>query len=185
MNAASMDSIGGPSVPARASPPAHPSRAETFKATQRAERAEKAYEKHAWIIFFVLGFLAAFASRSQLLGMSPNPPSPEVTTGLTMDQIATRIPGIVDYIGSIDRQLGNFMLATGVLVIAIAAVPYRRGEKWAWYTCWTIPILVVIQLANSFLSTPGGGLGWQLDFAFIFVALVALLMPYRKFFAKK
>ena len=148
-------------------------------------RVENAYEKHAWIIFFVFGLLAAIASRGQLLGMSPNPPSSEVTTGLTLDQIAARTPGILDYIGSIDRQLGNFMLATGVLVMGIAAFPYRRGEKWAWYTCWIIPILVIIQIVNSFLSTPGGGLGWQLDFAFIFVALAGLFMPYRKFFPKE
>jgi len=148
-------------------------------------RAEKSYKKHAWIIFFIFGLLAAIASQGQLLGGSPDPPSAKVTTGLTLDQIAARIPGILDYIGSIDRQLGNFMLATGVMIMAIAAVPYRRGEKWAWYTCWIIPILVVIQLANSFLSTPGGGLGWQLDFAFIFVALAGLFLPYRKFFPKK
>ena len=146
---------------------------------------EKGYEKHAWIIIFVFGLLAAISSRGQLLGMSPNPPSAEVTTGLTLDQIAARTPGILDYVASIDRQLGNFMLATGVLVTAIAAVPYRRGDRWAWYTCWIIPILIVIQLANSFLSTPGGGLGWQLDLAFIFVILASLFLPYRKFFPKK
>ena len=147
--------------------------------------AKKSYQKHAWIIIFTFGLLAAIASRGELLGTSPNPPSSEVTTGLTLDQIAARTPGILDYVGSIDRQLGNFMLATGVLVMGIAAFPYRRGEKWAWYTCWIIPILIIIQLVNSFLSTPGGGLGWQLDFGFIFVLLAGLFLPYRRFFPKE
>ena len=148
-------------------------------------RTEKAYEKHAWTIFFVLGFLAAFASQGQLLGMSPDPPSPEVTTGLTLDQIAARIPGILDYIGSIDRQLGNFMLGFGVLTMGIAAVPFRRGETWAWYILWIWPVVLVIQTVNSFLSTPGGGPGWQLDFAFILVLSAALLISLPSFFAKK
>jgi len=148
-------------------------------------RTEKAYEKHVWIIFFVLGFLVAFASQGQLLGMSPNPPSTEVTTGLTMEQIATRIPGILDYIASIDRQLGNFMLGFGVLTMGIAAVPFRKGEKWAWYILWIWPVVLVIQTVNSFLSTPGGGPGWQLDFAFIFVLSAALLISLPSFFAKK
>ncbi len=148
-------------------------------------RTTKAFEKYAWTIFFVLGFLTALASIGQLLGMSPNPPSPEVTTGLTMDQIATRIPGILNYIASIDRQLGNFMLGFGVLTMGIAAVPFRRGERWAWHVLWSWPVVLVIQTVNSFLSTPGGGLGWQFDFAFIFVLSAALLISLRMFFTKK
>ena len=115
-----------------------------------------------------------------LLGIPPNPPSPESTSGLTLDQIATRIPGILNYVSGIARQLGNFMLAMGVLIMGIAPVPFRKGEKWAWYISWIIPVLLVIQLANS-----EGGYLWQLDFAFIFVVLAGLFLPYRKFFPKK
>ena len=114
-----------------------------------APGAEKAYQKNAWIIIFVFGLLSAISSPIGFLGMPPNPPSPEGTTGLTLNQIAVRIPGIMDFIGSVARQLGNYMLAVGVLIMGIAAVPYRKGEKWAWYLSWIIPVLIVIQLANS------------------------------------
>ena len=150
-----------------------------------APRAEKAYEKYAWTIFFVFGLLWVVASRTQLSGMPPNPPSSEVTTGLTLDQLASRVPGIMNYIAGVDRQMGNFMLTMGVLMMGIAGVPYRKGEKWAWYIFWILPVLLVIQTVNSFLSTPGGGLGWQLDFGFIFVLLAGLFLPYRKFFPKE
>ncbi len=145
-------------------------------------RAERLYERHAWVVFFVFGLLAALGSSIGLMGIPPNPPSPETTTGLTLQEIASRVPGILGYVGGISRQLGNFMLATGVLLMGIAAAPYRRGEKWAWYTCWIIPVLLVVQLVNG-LST-GGDL-WQLDFGFIFVALAGLFLPYRKFFPRK
>ncbi|QQG48896.1 MAG: hypothetical protein HY247_00840 [archaeon] len=148
-------------------------------------RTEKAYVKYAWVIFFIFGLLSVISSPIGLLGIPPNPPSPESATGLTSSQIAARIPGISDYIGSIARQLGNFMLAMGVLTMGIAAVPFRRGEKWAWYIFWILPILLIIQLTNSFLSTPGGGFGWQFDFAFIFIILLGLFLPYRKFFPKR
>jgi hypothetical protein len=140
---------------------------------------EKGYVKYAWIIFFVFGFLTVIAAPINLLGKPPNPPSPKTLTGLTLEEMNARIPGILGYVSSISTQLGNFMLAMGVLLMGIAAVPYRKGEKWAWYTCWIIPILLVIQLVNS-----RGGLGWQADFAGIFVALAGLFMPYRKFFPK-
>ena len=141
----------------------------------------KAYERYAWIIFFVYGLLPVMIAPIHLLsGLPPDPPSPEGMTGLTLDEIAVRIPGIIGYIRSISVQLFNFMLAMGVLVMAIAAVPYRKGEKWAWYAFWILPTNLVIQLANS-----RGGFRWQVDLAFIFVILIGLIIPYRKFFPRK
>ena len=143
---------------------------------------EKGYQKYAWIILFVFGLLAVIASPINLLGRPPNPPSPESTTGLTLDEIGARIPGILGFISGISRQLGNFLLAMGVLIMGIGAVPYRRGERWAWYVCWIIPVNLVIQLANSFAT---GGFLWQVDFAGLIVVLAGLFMPYRKFFPKE
>ena len=142
--------------------------------------AEKSYPKYAWIINFVVGLLLVISSPIGLSGIPPNPPSPEGTTGLTLDQIAARIPGMMAYISSIARQLGNFMLAMGVMIMGIAAVPHRRGEKWAWYVSWILPVVIIIQLINS-----NGGYLLQLDFAFMFIVLAGLFLPYRKFFPKK
>ena len=104
---------------------------------------------------------------------------------MTLDQLISRVPGIMNYIAGIDRQMGNFMLAMGALIMGIATVPYRKGERWAWYISWILPVVLVVQLVNSFLSTPGGGFGWQFDFAFMFVLLAGLFLPYRKFFPNK
>jgi len=147
-----------------------------------APRGEKAYERHAWLVFFVFGLLAVISSPIGLLGMPPNPPSPVITTGLSLDEMAARIPGILDYIGGISRQLGNFMLATGVMLTGIAAVPYRKGERWAWYVAWILPVVLIIQIANSL---PTGGYLVELDLAFLPVALAGLFLPYRKFFPKQ
>ncbi len=141
---------------------------------------EKLYEKYAWIIFFGYGFLAVIAALIILLGTPVNPPSPEGMTGLTLAEMGARIPGLLGFISSISTQLGNFMLGYGVLIMGVAAIPYRKGEKWAWYTFWILLVNVCIQLANS-----RGGYLWQLDFAFIFVVLAGLFMPYRKFFLKQ
>jgi hypothetical protein len=141
---------------------------------------EKWYVKFAWVIFFVFGFLNVIAAPINLLGTPPNPPSPEGMTGLTLAGMDAKIPGMLGYISSISVQLGNFLLVTGVLIMGIAAIPYKKGEKWAWYILWIIPVFLVIQLINS-----RGGFGWQADFAFIFVALAGLFMPFRKFFPKE
>ena len=139
--------------------------------------AEKWYVRYPWIIFFLFGLLTVMAAPINLLGTPPNPPSPEAATGLSRAEMGAQMPGILDYIAGISRQLGNFMLAMGVLLMGVAAFPYRQGEKWAWYVSWIVPVLLLIQLANS-----RGGLGWQADVAFLILAVVALLLPYRKFF---
>jgi hypothetical protein len=108
----------------------------------------------AWIIFLVFGALTVLAAPINLLGHPPNPPSPERSTGLTAETIEARVPGMAEYIGSISRQMGNFMLAFGVLLMGVAAGPFRRGERWAWYVSWSVPLLLLIQLLNS-----RGGLG--------------------------
>ncbi|MDP9321497.1 MAG: hypothetical protein M3P16_10440 [Chloroflexota bacterium] len=137
------------------------------------------FQKHAWLIFFILGIGAVIAAPIQLAGNPPDPPSAEGTTGLTADEIAERVPGMPRYISSISRQLGNFMLAFGVLLMAISAVPFRRGERWAWFSLWVAPVLLAIQFLNSH-----GGLGWQFDLALVPVTLAGLLVPYRKFFPR-
>ena len=141
---------------------------------------EKRYQKYAWIIFFVYGLLPVMTAPILLLGKPPDPPSPEGMTGLTLDQIGVQIPGMLNYISSISVQLGNFLLGLGVLIMAIAAAPYKKGEKWAWFAFWILPANLFIQLANS-----RGGFAWQLDVAFLVVILAGLFLPYRKFFPKQ
>ena len=149
--------------------------------------AEKWYAKYAWVIFVVFGMGAAFGGLMILAGVvQVDPPSAQRTTGLTLDQLASRVPGMGAYVSGLARQLGNFMIAMGVLLTAVAAVPFRRGERWAWHACLIVPVLVLIQLANSFAiyDFASGGFLWQLDLASLLVALAGLLMPLRIFFPK-
>jgi len=136
--------------------------------------------KRAWLIFLLLGVAFVAAAPINLLGRPPDPPSPEGTTGLTLAEISARIPGMSTYIGSIARQMGNFMLAMGILMAAIAAGPFRKGERWAWYSMWTAPVLLTIQFINSRF-----GLGWQADLGLIPVTIGGLLATYRRAFEEK
>lgn len=148
---------------------------------------EKGYAKHVWIIFLVFGIGAVTAGLSILASViQVDPPSAERTTGLTLDQLAARVPGIDAYVSGLARQLGNFMIAMGVLLTGIAAVPFRRGDRWAWYACLIMPVLVGVQLANSFAiyNFTSGGFLWQWDLVSLVVVLAGLVMSYRTFFPK-
>jgi general stress protein CsbA len=162
------------------------------KTTQRGEAmdasVEKGFAKHVWIVFLTFGLGAVIAGLSIVAGVvQVDPPSAERTTSLTLDQLAARVPGIESYVSGLTRQLGNFMIAMGVLLATIAAIPYRRGDKWAWYACLVMPIVLAVQLANSFAiyHFTSGGFLWELDLVSLAVVLAGLFMSYRTFFPKE
>jgi hypothetical protein len=70
-----------------------------------------------------------------------------------------------------------------LLVLAITLTGYRRGEKWAWYTMWLVPALLVGQgLFNSvFLNDFKEMLSW---IPITTLSLLGLFLPYRKFFPR-
>jgi uncharacterized membrane protein HdeD (DUF308 family) len=142
----------------------------------------RGWERHAWWLFFIFGLLVIIAAPINLTGNPPDPPSPQSTTGMSLSEMKVKMPGLDVYLDSIARQLGNFMLTAGVLLTGMAAFPYRKGERWAWFAAWTVPVLLAIQLGNGIRS---GGLGWQVDAAFIPVALAGLLLPFRRFFPRR
>lgn len=127
-------------------------------------------------MFLLLGLGAVLAAPIMLLGNPPEPPSSEQMTGHSLSEIDALIPGIREYVGSISIQMGNFMLAMGVMLSAIAAGPLRRGERWAWLTVWIVPMLLLVQFVNS-----NFGLGWQADLGLIPITVAALLVsrPHR------
>jgi hypothetical protein len=80
-------------------------------------------------------------------------------------------------------SLGNLKISWSLFLIAITLTGYRKGEKWAWYTMWLAPAILVCQaiLDATFLGDVNQVLKW---IPITFLSLVGLLLPYRKFFPK-
>jgi hypothetical protein len=66
--------------------------------------------------------------------------------------------------------IGFFLFAVVTIVI-----PYRRGERWAWFALWMLPLLWLSQ----FVLSPD--LSYYLVLAII--STVGLILPYRRFFS--
>lgn len=85
------------------------------------------------------------------------------------------------------RTLGIFLLTYSLLIVAISVKSYRNGEKWAWYTFWVLPVIsygltLVREIVFGVPLTEMVGL---LNIILGIVALLGLLLPYRKFFPRK
>lgn len=146
-------------------------------------RAEKAYEKHAWIILFALGIIGFVLGLT--LTILPEPidaPGTKNLTGATWEEIVVASPGAAALTRYFVRVGGIALVGFSILSMAISAVSYRKGERWAWYVLW---VNVIILLGYITTNLSAGGSFWLPFTVFFIIALIALLLPYRKFFPRK
>src|SRR5712691_11738876 len=153
----------------------------------------KGYGKYGWIILFVFWALHLtlsardfFPSLQDLcLACVPGAQTQiQAVTGLTWSQLVSVDPKFASFLGStlIDDGISGVGLALFGMVVSMTG--YRRGEKWAWYVSWSMPIGILAAQLNVYALT-GSIMVIYLAIAFIIVSLLALLLPYRQFFPRK
>jgi len=135
---------------------------------------KKAYQKHAWLILFALGMF-------YLLGAFTH------VTGLSLEDLSKELqatsPTIADFVRFTDREAGIDLAGFAILAMVIAAGSYRKGERWAWYVLWILPLHMLALAANSLIAGQTFGLGFSVPF--VILAVLGLLLPYRTFFPTK
>ena len=149
-----------------------------------AVKAEKAYEKHAWILLFALGMVAlAYGIYFLVVGIPPDAQLVKKITGITWNELVASEPGATAFLRTETfRVLGLTLIGLGIFGMAVASIPFRRGEKWAWYVSLYIPVYFAAFVANNLTL---GGSFWQMLVAFLIISLLGLLLPYKKFFPRK
>ena len=45
--------------------------------------------------------------------------------------------------------LGTALVGFNILALVMILIPYRRGERWAWFTLWMLPLLWLSQFVFS------------------------------------
>jgi len=76
---------------------------------------------------------------------------------------------------SIMGAWGVTWVGFNVLALIVTLIPYRRHERWAWFTLWILPLGGVSQ----FVLLP--------DVSYLmlaFLTTVGLILPYRRFFSR-
>ncbi len=122
---------------------------------------EKAYEKHAWILLFALGVgtalfaVGAFAQGGDF-GVFPD-----------------------------TREFGVAVLGWSIFILALSGVSYRRGERWAWYAFWYLPVAFAVLAAHDLSVGGSKGQFVAMPLLFLAISLLGLLLPYRKFFPQQ
>lgn len=151
--------------------------------------AERAYERHAWIVLFAVGIIfALFGAGDMVSGVFADPAIAEGITGMTPEELQAADPATFGLLNVQVRTAGAGLMVMGLLAAAIAAKAFRAEERWAWYALWTLPLLNVLIFVFMYVSVDfeTGVLPPPLLSAPIFLAItvVDLLLPIRRFFPK-
>jgi hypothetical protein len=156
-------------------------------------KAAKAYERYAWTLLFlfwalhlVLSVRDFFPSLQDFcLACLPGAQTAiQSSTSMSWSQLVSTSPRLASFLAStlVDDGISGVSLAVFGMIVSLTS--FRRGEKWAWYVSWSMPIGILAAQLNLYLLT-GSVLVIVLAIVFALVSLLALLLPYRQFFPKK
>jgi hypothetical protein len=145
---------------------------------------ERGYVKYGWVVYLFLGLLWLVVGLTQVFnpdGLLEN--EAQHVTDMSLSELEASSPEATELVRFLIGAVGMLKTSWSFLVLAITLTGYRRGEKWAWYTLWLVPALLVGQgLFNSvFLGDFKEMLQW---IPITTVSLLGLLLPYRKFFPR-
>jgi hypothetical protein len=145
----------------------------------------KVYEKYAWVIllalgllWLVVGFVAVFQPEGIFEGDAQS------VTNMPWSELKASSPRATDFVIFVYGQMGLLKISWSFFVLAITLTGYRKGEKWAWYIMWFVPVLLVSDAVFSVVFI--GDVSQTLQFIPItIITLIGLLLPYRRFFPSK
>ena len=156
-------------------------------------RTPKAYEKYAWTLLFIFWTLHLVLSvrdffpslQDFCLACLPGAKTAiQTSTDMSWSQLASTNPRLASFLASI--LIGDGISGAGLAVLGmiVSLTSFRRGEKWAWYVSWSMPMGILAAQLNVYLLT-GSIMVIVLAVVFVLVSLLALFLPYRQFFPGK
>ena len=145
-------------------------------------KKERAREKYGWVVYLFLGLLWVVYGLTQVFNPG-NLRDAQHITGLSLSELEVKSPEATELVYFLYGALGLLKTNWSLLVLAITLTGYRRGEKWAWYTMWLVPLTLVGQ--GLWYSVYLGDFNEMLPWIPITtVSLVGLFLPFRKFFPR-
>lgn len=140
----------------------------------------------AWVLLLVDGVLLGCGSLFWLgRGRFFDDAIYEKVGGASWPSLSAIAPSVERVASVAVRLVGVVGLCASILVIAVAMTSYRRGDRWAWYAMWALPLYCSLDTATlaSYRALTPTAAAWNL--ALFTIALLALVAPYRRFFGAR
>ena len=138
-----------------------------------------------WVLHLVLSVRDFFPSLLDVCLCLPGGQTPIISsTGMTWAQLASSNPRFASFLASTLVDDGISGVGLAVFGMIVSATGYRKGEKWAWYVSWSMPVGILAAQLNIYQLT-GSTMILVLAVIFTIVSLLALFLPLRQFFPKQ
>jgi hypothetical protein len=150
-------------------------------------RSPSVYQKYAWTLLFVFWALYLVLSvrdffpslQDFCIACLPGAETAiQSSTGMSWSQLAATNPRFASFLASTLADDGISGVGLAVFGMVVSLTSFRRGEKWAWYVSWSMPIGILAAQLNLYLLTESV-LVIVLGVVFVLVSLLALFLPYR------
>jgi hypothetical protein len=131
-----------------------------------------------WVSWGLLTLVSTFVALSALwVALTPAGDQTELA-GRTWAQFASQDPEVAYLFSRQLKTLGSLGAGFGLLAAVVSVIPYRHGERWAWYALWLFPVTIGVVAARMLVDQYPAGYYYA---GITTVALVALLIPVRTF----
>ena len=101
-------------------------------------------ERHSWFgLLFLAIVIVLFGVMDIASGAAADPAIPLGLTGLTIAELEAESGAAYRMFDFFTRVNGWSLVLMGLLMIAIVCIPFRRSERWAWWTMWLLPAWAV------------------------------------------
>jgi hypothetical protein len=102
--------------------------------------------------------------------------------GVTVSQIRDFSPNLMVVIQNLIQIVGLYLLIAALSICFISILPYRKGEKWAWYAMLVLGGTFMIGSQILFITTYSV-LG-ILDITLLILWIIGLALPVKEILSK-
>ena len=140
------------------------------------------------VFLFSLGILGVLSGLRRMLFPSlPNLFSPTLSIdeeflGVTVSQIRDFSPKLMVVIQNLIQIVGLYLLIAALSICFISILPYRKGEKWAWYAMLVLGGTFMIGGQILFITTYSV-LG-IVDITLVILWIIGLGLPAKEILSK-
>ena len=129
----------------------------------------------SWIILAVVATLTILSGL--YVGLTPVGSQTELS-GRTWEEFAMADPEVARIYSMDLALLGITLTAFGILGTIVSLIPYRRGERWAWFALWLIPLvhggMALRMLIDQYAAA-------YVYLGLFVISLIGILIPIRRF----
>ena len=154
-------------------------------------KTETFFERHTWKVLLGVSLVIGLFGVGDMLGGAADLQNGETVlmhslSGMSWNELQSASPYAANLIDMKFRTDGASLATIALLSIAVCLTGLRRGQRWAWYALWVIPVwfaLTVLFVWNA-VKQPGYGTPVPVISGSIFFVLsvTLLVLSYRKYF---